>query len=190
MLPWSLGPEPRPQAPLHLLGSGVVTVACLSPNSEWSREQFWLRPPCPPPSPRCHPPARWGAPGQLSQPLTCAQAGLSSRVLFPHLSLSELKNTEGCEVTRRVTLCVFPDRPSQPTPTIRLNWALLLWEHLHQNAQQSLILAAFLVCAGTAEWVGGAIFQRGNIMSDPGFLKAILTLSEQWASKMIDLNEN
>ena len=126
----------------------------------------------------------------LSQPRTRAQAGLSSRVLFPHLSISEFKNTEGCEVTRRVTLCVFPDHPSHPTPNIRLNWALLLWEHLLQKAQQSLILAAFLVCAGAAEWVGGAIFQRGNIMSDPGFLKAILTLWEQWASKMIDLNEN
>lgn len=33
-------------------------------------------------------------------------------------------------------------------------------------------------------------FQRGNIMSDPGFLKAILTPSEQWATNMIDLNEN
>lgn len=151
-------------------------------------------PSVPPPAhaavPGASPPVRWGAPGPHSQPRTRAQAGLSSWVLFPHLSISELKNTEGCELTRWVTLCVFPDHPSHPTPTIWLNWVLLLWEHLHQNAQQSLILAAFLVCAGTAEWVGGAIFQRGNIMSDPGFLKAILTPLEQWASKMIDLNEN
>ena len=84
---------------------------------------------------------------------------------------------------------MFPDHLSHSTPTSWLNCVLLLWEHLHQDAQQSFILAAFLICVDIAEWVDGAIIQRGNIMSDPGFLKAILTPSEQWASKMIDLNE-
>lgn len=97
-------------------------------------------------------------------------------------------------------LGVFPEHPpSPPHPpaTIRLN-GMPFSVNTSVTMHVKLILVAFLACVDIAEWVGGAIFHKGwiltHIMSDPGFLKApSLTIpipSEQWASEMTDLNEN
>lgn len=149
-------------------------------------------PPCPPPSPGCLPlhilraAHRGGDPeGRAHTMLTTSHRGSGWPVFLGALSSLvrlRIRITGGCEGTRDGSLskCFRTVSPTPPPP------------HACSSSGNTPIRMhnTFLICVDIAEWVEGAILQRGNIMSDPGFLKAILTPSGRWATNRIDLNEN